>query len=350
MAFALRWPKKVSSTRTVQDKVNWLKAHTLKASDLGEWQEDEGREELSHVIWADKALILANDIPDAAGLLIAEVRRLLPEVLRERIPTEFSDWNSFVAEIKKVSKVAIDDAMEKDKTLRRALEESRAATAAARALLLQQSPTAPLRQMLQRTHISQPNQSPATPQQSNPFGGGQMNPGNLFYNVQRPAPQTPQAPRTPQNFPTFRSNDLRLADARANALPHHPNTTVGKAAYAAQTAIWDTTNPGRMKPNEYCPYPLTPGTADLVSNECFGCGHVGHRANDCPAPGSIPDRERGWRAIAAIIYGIIRPRGTTAVNYIATAQQWDPRQQWYAEPRHEFTEYESQGNGEGPSN
>jgi hypothetical protein len=33
--------------------------------------------------------------------------------------------------------------------------------------------------------------------------------------------------------------------------------------------------------------------SDLGSNECFGCGHVGHRANDCPTPNSIPPHERG---------------------------------------------------------
>lgn len=186
-----------------------------------------------------------------------------------------------------------------------------------------------------------------------------MRPGNLFYNSPHngQTPQTPQTPRipqtphTPQALAMFRSNDLRLADARANALPHHPDTPGGKAAYDVQITTWRAANPGRIKPNEYCPYPLTPGTSELASNECFGCGHAGHRANDCPSSGSIPDPERSWRAIAAVIYGVIRTRGANAVNYVATMQQWDPRQQWYGpEPGYEYAEYQSQGNGEGPSN
>ena len=131
----------------------------MKEEELGVWQEEDGRNELSHVIWADKILALANDVPDPAGLLIPEVRRLLPGAIRERIDAEFINWEDFARAIKAISKSSIDDALEKDKKLRSAIDESRAATAAARALL-QQSPTAPLRHMLRNTTISQYSQPP----------------------------------------------------------------------------------------------------------------------------------------------------------------------------------------------
>jgi len=157
----------------------------------------------------------------------------------------------------------------------------------------------------------------------------------------------------------FRSNELRATDARANNLPQHANTAAGLVLYNVQVVAWNKTNPGRLKANEYCPYPLTPGTAALGSNECFGCGHVGHRATDCPNPNSIPQHERGWRAIAAIIFGFIRGRDTASVRYVgyAPTPQYETRQPWYVQdnpyPQYEseqpYHEYQNQGNGEGSS-
>jgi len=63
-AFAKRWPKKTASSRSAHDKSNRLKAHILQENKLGVWQEEDGHDELSHVLWADKALTLANDVPD----------------------------------------------------------------------------------------------------------------------------------------------------------------------------------------------------------------------------------------------------------------------------------------------
>jgi hypothetical protein len=344
-AFAVRWPKRAASSRSAHDKSNLLKGYILKESELGIWQEEDGRDELSHVLWANKILALANDVPDPAGLLIPEVRRLLPEVIRDRIESEFATWEDFTNAIKAISKSSVDDALAKDKKFRLAIEESRAATAAARAILLQQSPTAPLRHMLRNTAISQYPQTPLPqPQFQQPPS---------FPSTPAPTSrgQTGQAPFV------FRSNELRAADARANALPQHPNTPAGLALYTAQIAAWNKAFPGRLKANEFCPYPLTPGTVAICSNECFCCGQVGHRASDCPAPNSLPPHERGWRAVAAIIFGVIRSREPAAVRYVdyASTPQYAPRQPWYpqensyTQPEQPYHEYQTQGNGEGSS-
>ena len=49
-AFAVRWPNKVGSLRSMHNKSNLLKGHTLKENKLGIWQEEDGHDELSHVI------------------------------------------------------------------------------------------------------------------------------------------------------------------------------------------------------------------------------------------------------------------------------------------------------------
>ena len=354
-AFLVRWPKKTTSSKSSHDKSNYLKGHILKEDELGKWQEEDGRDELSHVIWANKILTLANDVPDPAGLLIPEVRRLLPDVIRDRIESEFTTWEAFTTAIKAISKSSINDAQAKERKFRQAMDESRAATAAARAAVLQQSPTAPLRHMLRNTAISSYPQSPFPQPQFHPTAPPSSQQLPTAAGRGQPPAHAAQTPA----LSTFRSNELRAADARTNAIQQHPDTPAGLTLYAAQIVNWNKAFPGRLKANEHCPYPLTPGTAALGSNECFGCGHVGHRANDCPTPNSIPPHERGWRAVAAIIFGVIRAREPASVRYVgyAAAPHYEPRQPWYPAnnsytqyaPEQSYPEYQNQGNGEGSS-
>jgi hypothetical protein len=147
-AFTVHWPKKMASLRSVHDKINLLKGYILKESELGVWKEEDGHDEQLHVLWVNKILTLANDVPDPAGLLIPEVRGLLLEVIRDHIESEFATWEDFANAIKAISKSSVDDALVKDKKFCIAMEESHAATAATRTILLQQSPTAPLHHML----------------------------------------------------------------------------------------------------------------------------------------------------------------------------------------------------------
>ena len=123
-AFQAHWPKKTTSSKSANDKSNLLKGHVLKEEELGKWEDDDGRDELSHVIWANKILTLTNDVPDPAGLLIPEVHRLLPDVIKERIESEFTTWDTFANTIKAISISSIDDALAKEKKYRLVMEES----------------------------------------------------------------------------------------------------------------------------------------------------------------------------------------------------------------------------------
>ena len=212
MVFQACWLKKTTSLKLASDKSNFLKGHILKEEELGKWEDDDGRDELSHVIWANKILTLANDVPDPAGLLIPEVCHLLPDIIKEQIESEFTTWDRFENMIKAISKLSIDDALAKEKKYCLVMEESQATTAAAHTAVLQQSPTAPLCHMLQNTAILQYPQAPLPQPQFN----------------QPPPSPSPQQPiptsrgQMPGQAPfAFCSNELWAADACANALPQH---------------------------------------------------------------------------------------------------------------------------------
>ena len=78
------------------------------------------------------------------------------------------------------------------------------------------------------------------------------------------------------------------------------------------------------KADKFHPYLLTPGTKALSSGACFNCGRnspAKHTLFQCPhsrdTSRSLPPLERSWRAITAIVHGIIWPR-------IPNAQQPTP--------------------------
>jgi hypothetical protein len=123
-AFLVRWPKKTTSSKSSHNKSNRIKGYILKEDELGKWQEEDGRDELSHVIWANKILTLANDVPDPTGLLIPEVCRQLPEVIHDCIESEFTMWEAFKIAIKAISKSTINDAQAKERKFCHVMEES----------------------------------------------------------------------------------------------------------------------------------------------------------------------------------------------------------------------------------
>jgi len=149
---------------------------------------------------------------------------------------------------------------------------------------------------------------------------------------------------------------LRHEDMTQHALPHHPNTPEGLAAYQAQVIAWHAKNPNQ-RPNEQHPYPLTPGTVGVGSHECWGCGQQGHAQGAPVCAGAIlPDYEQEWRRIAGFIaraYNKERFVASQQVNYIA----YSPYMQYPAYSQHQMypsSAYDGdiddgQGNGQGLS-
>jgi hypothetical protein len=122
------------------------------------------------------------------------------------------------------------------------------------------------------------------------------------------------------HFGTDPQIHTRHQDLQNFALPQHPNTTEGRAAYQAQVAVWHTANPNR-KPDEQHLYPLMSGTPAVRSRECWDCGQKGHMQSAPICAGAIlPEPERDWRRIAGFIacaFNTERLANNHAVNFIS---------------------------------
>jgi hypothetical protein len=254
----------------------------------------------------------------------------------------------------------------------------------ARLARLQASPTKALRDTFSATHIQTPQkQYPApqpavytTPSQPNLFTteGGRGNPfvtgrgaglspfrgsGPGALGMGRGVQASTAAQIPPSRSLRDRPAAVRYQDMIRFALPQHPNTEAGGAAYHLQVTEWHRANM-HIKPDEQHPYPLTPGSVPVGSRECWGCGLPGHMAGASVCAGqTLPEPERDWRRIAGFItreYNKERLT-TTPVNYVSNhyAQHipypnFNQYRQSY-EGRGAYLEEidESQGNGGGPS-
>ncbi|KAJ6603400.1 hypothetical protein DFH09DRAFT_1354627 [Mycena vulgaris] len=327
-AFNKKWPKEAPEEKSAQELSDEMMELELREDEMGKKVEVDGIAVYGHVRWAKRMAILSEK--DTTGHMIPMVRKKLPPAMRELVNNAHKTWPEFLKAVREVSVQDLLEAIEKEKRLR-AFETA-----------LQASPTAPLRTAFAKASISsQPppiraySPSPATPvirrvpAPANPFiSSAPIHPSNLF------APNRPSANFPPSTPSTQMSPAQRLVILEEKILPHHPNTTEGRAAYAQQIAAYQAEHRDLL-PTERRPYPLTPGTEPLDSGACFNCGQFGHMAKDrdqnptCPNPNAIPVPERRWRNIANFIYRMTRrsnPSPPVDIRYVSAPAQpfYDP--------------------------
>ncbi|KAI0363828.1 hypothetical protein BV20DRAFT_1126008 [Pilatotrama ljubarskyi] len=99
----------------------------------------------------------------------------------------------------------------------------------------------------------------------------------------------------------------RVALIKRNALAPPPNTEEGRALYESQKREWHAKHdPRNERPTESRPYPLTPGTLPVGSEECWRCGMQRHgRDVTCPGP-YVPSLENAWRVKAGLAFSDLR--------------------------------------------
>ena len=231
-AFGKRWPKKKLVKKMEEEYEDKILNRKLKEEDLGKKEKVPGMDMYTHVAWADK---MATSVRGAGLEMshshIRQVRKELPNILKEKIETGHASWNTFLQAVREVDIEYIKDAMDRKKKEQAALNQRFQMIES-----VSRSPTAPIRQQLSAVAISrQPAPVAATANNNiNPFinpGGGQ---GNLRF---VPAPATPQYNRPSQPNTNLRPPPTaeQKAELRAliNSMPHHPDTQAGRQAHQA---------------------------------------------------------------------------------------------------------------------
>jgi len=342
-AFLERFPPVEKAKRTETELERELCELKLKVEDLGKKEKYAGEEVYTHVIFAEKALSLAQQAKINEGSnSIWKVRDELPEIIRQKVKETYSTWTDFCAAIKGIEMAHIQDGVKKYQEEKEARERTEAAIAGLQCIQQQQQrrlPTAPMTpvssvshamqattlgaQRSNQTTTSNPPQIGAT--NTNPFANSSGGQGNLFH---PPPPPVTEADRDALN--------RSLA-----AYPIQPNNAASIAAWHNQLRDWKVKNGENAQITAITGFPLHPGGASPGSGECYGCGHVGHRRNEmrCMA-GPINNQERTFRTICG---RILRSTTTTQVNLVNDAGgefDWLNDQSLVPAP--------GQGNGEGP--
>ncbi|KZT63116.1 hypothetical protein DAEQUDRAFT_770904 [Daedalea quercina L-15889] len=253
-----------------------LLVHGLLEGELGTKKKWHSSEVEAHVWWAYKAAAIASEVGDRGALLPSAILNI-PEALCDEV-SNCHTWDGLVEMMNKVNIGKVKHIAQREQCLR-ALERRAIGPAP-------DSPTKHIRMALARTTIAV--QPPIQPLVFNPVS----------------IPVTTNTGGTARGVPscnrTYTPITVRYATLVARVLKAPPNTAEGQALYAKQKAGWQP-NPDTQGPDENHLYPLTPGTVDVGSNECYNCGMQGHQSGACRSTKGVPDLERTWRQIAGYI-------------------------------------------------
>jgi hypothetical protein len=121
----MRWPSKVPTVKTVEEKQVVLEWTTITEEEVGTRMKVKGVEEFAHVVWADQVEWLAAAIPDTNSLLIGAVRKAMPKVLQKVTRTGHTDWALFCKAVCMVTLMQIEEAKEEEKEARDLCEQVR---------------------------------------------------------------------------------------------------------------------------------------------------------------------------------------------------------------------------------
>jgi hypothetical protein len=369
-AFHKKWPPIARAQPTMEEKQAKLFELKLTEDEVGtKVGDDEDDQIYSHVDWAQKVLVIAEDIEDDKGMLISVARNNLPLSIRTLLPNDISTWEKFTEGVCDISISRLTDEVDRGRTLR-------ATTDAIANLTISQptptsrftpytrtpyrtpyqriQPTAPVEPLNQTTprQPATPIPTPTTPNTPNPRTNTSSDPfGGTTARANISAPRFPATPGSPlANRGGGGGGYAKLAQQAVEDNLPYADTDDGRQKYQAAVTAW-THKHGSAQPDWNTGHlPLTPGSSPLGSNECYGCGRIGHRSDECEQTIRIPDIEARWRSR---INGLVRRRnrftespGAVPIFKVdADEVQIDP--DVYDTTGLEFTDYEEAGNGQG---
>ncbi|KZP23045.1 hypothetical protein FIBSPDRAFT_952373 [Athelia psychrophila] len=316
-AFNIQWPPRQRIKPTTAERTKELRNNLLADEDILKRVEKGGITVYGFAAWISEITRMAA-LCDTGNAHIQSVYETLPKIMRDQVAeTTLTDWATFATAVRGVSIAKLRDAI-KEETRHKAIEEQLADLARRARVPLATSASA--MEELQRALGGLSLGTPITPRpyvMNAPAAhtGGAQRGTRLFASYPNsttpaapapaPAPYIPAPPRAPV---LFRPANERLVDLLRTALPQHPDTAAGHAAYVRQIADYATQH-GSTKPHETRPYPLKPGTLAVSTGACFKCGTDlprRHTSRECFSATPVPDAELRYRMVAAVCHGLIR--------------------------------------------
>jgi len=294
-AFNTRFPGLEKAKKTNIDYQHELLALRLEIGELGKLVKYGGVEVWSHTAFAEKVYSLAV----LAGIEngpshIFSVRDKLPEVLREKVSENQTDWRTFCNAIKNIDLSYIKECVRKYEQEKQ--KDDKLNTRLQKLERFPSTPMTPVSKMaaqMNRTTITTPSRTTTS---TNPFNATTGGTGNLFANKSTSAEK----------------DQLR---ARIAAYPLQPDTPEGLVAWHQQLTAWRAEFPSLSKPTVASGFPLRPGTSPVCSGECWKCGKMGHSKNDCQDLRPVNEFERSFHSLCSTVLG--RNRSLPQVNHIA---------------------------------
>ena len=339
-AFEKEFPDIGRAEKTPQDLERELLAMRLLTENLGKTEKYANDDVWTHVAFAQRALDLARRAGIATGTNnIWQVRDTLPEVVREKVPEQQTDWTTFCDAIKGVDVGHIKEGARKHAAEKEEKAKMRSEMAALRnavmAVKTPETPTKGISGQLSRTSIAQttPTSTQLGPTQ-NPFtatGGGR---GTLFWGQQATGRGGARQPYSVTN-PEEETAIIR------NTISQFPIAET-EQAWMEQVCQWRIKYGDSGRVTKHSGFPLRPGGAPPGSSKCYKCGKTGHTRASCAAEPMecIPEKEAIFRSICGSILRGTR-QASTQVNHVGTVES-DGDWLW----KGNTVTY--QGNGEGP--
>lgn len=366
-AFETTYPKEVEQVLTAGEK--WARLLKCVLTEAKMMEEDE-EGHTGYAAWASGMQKQSIGVADQDHSRAEEVWRALPPVIR-KLTAKADTFATLAANVRGVKRADLQDAYEGELRLRGLEERERTRVTspetptrgATRAFSNMAFTAAAAQPRLQSMYAAMPQQQAQQPQPA--YVAAQHVPGAVAPRGRGAGGGFVFAEHSAQDEALIARNlQPRLADLNRTRLPRAANA----AAYAAQVAKYDADN-GNVLPTEQRPYPLTPGTVDYATNECFQCGQASHGRGGACAAGApkLTFKERSMRMTASVIHGYTRPRvgvgrggagpppqatpsaGAMFLMQLLQVQQTLDAEQHLAQGG-AFIEDCEQGNGDGASN
>ncbi|KAF6751442.1 hypothetical protein DFP72DRAFT_1137621 [Ephemerocybe angulata] len=295
-AFEKRFPGREVLDRTTEEYEEDILELKIEKGELAKKVTVTGWPTWSHVAWADEIATLAQGArKEDSARIIKAVRRKMPSILGDLVVGKFEEWEGFLDAVR-----AVDI-----EVLKRKVEEWRAEETRMEDLINARFRALDIRG---GSGGSGGGGGQAGGGGSRSGGGQQRQGGGGGGGGTRPAELivTPEV--------------VTAVKAGMDAWKHQPDTAEGRTAYTRQVAEWETKHGANAWVSEKTPYPLRPGTASPGSGECFGCGVVGHRRQECKVPRDkqLWRPEVAWRTICAKAL-----RDPVSVRWLGSVSDYD---------------------------